>query len=59
LLLENARRKTIRIWAEQAPFDLEDELKKAAIAGVLAMRGAQRPSMSISMKKNETTRSHF
>jgi DNA polymerase-3 subunit epsilon len=27
LLLENARRKTIRIWAEQAPFDLKDELK--------------------------------
>jgi DNA polymerase-3 subunit epsilon len=28
LLLENARRKTVRIWAEQAPFDLKDELKK-------------------------------
>lgn len=28
LLLENARRKTIRIWAEHAPFDLKDELKK-------------------------------
>jgi DNA polymerase III subunit epsilon len=28
LLLENARRKTIRIWAEQAPFDLKEELKK-------------------------------
>ena len=28
LLLENARRKTIRIWAEQAPFDLKDDLKK-------------------------------
>jgi len=28
LLLENARRKTIRIWAEQAPFDLKDEPKK-------------------------------
>jgi DNA polymerase III subunit epsilon len=28
LLLENARRKTIRIWAEQAPFELKDELKK-------------------------------
>jgi DNA polymerase-3 subunit epsilon len=28
LLLENARRKTIRIWAEQAPFDLKDQLKK-------------------------------
>jgi DNA polymerase-3 subunit epsilon len=28
LLLDNARRKTIRIWAEQAPFDLKDELKK-------------------------------
>jgi DNA polymerase-3 subunit epsilon len=27
-LLENARRKTIRIWAEHAPFDLKDELKK-------------------------------
>jgi DNA polymerase III subunit epsilon len=24
----NARRKTVRIWAEQAPFDLKDELKK-------------------------------
>jgi DNA polymerase-3 subunit epsilon len=31
LLLENARRKTIRIWAEQAPFDLKDELKKAGL----------------------------
>jgi hypothetical protein len=28
LLQENARRKTVRIWAEQAPFDLKDELKK-------------------------------
>jgi DNA polymerase-3 subunit epsilon len=28
LLLENARRKTIRIWAEQTPFDLKGELKK-------------------------------
>src|SRR5882762_2025453 len=28
LLLENARRKTLRIWAEQAPFELKDELKK-------------------------------
>jgi DNA polymerase-3 subunit epsilon len=28
LLLENARRKTIRIWAEQAPFDLKDKLKR-------------------------------
>jgi hypothetical protein len=28
LLLENARRKTIRIWAQQAPFDVKDELKK-------------------------------
>ena len=28
LLLENARRKTIRISAEHAPFDLKDELKK-------------------------------
>jgi DNA polymerase III subunit epsilon len=28
LLLENARRRTVRIWAEQAPFDLKDELKK-------------------------------
>jgi DNA polymerase-3 subunit epsilon len=28
LLLENARRKTIRIWAEQAPFEFKDELKK-------------------------------
>jgi DNA polymerase-3 subunit epsilon len=56
-LLENARRKTIRIWAEQAPFDLKDELKSAAIAGALAMRAAQRPGMSISMKPNETARS--
>lgn len=28
LLLANARRKTIRIWAEQSPFDLKDALKK-------------------------------
>lgn len=28
LLLENARRKTIRIWAEHSPFDLKDELRK-------------------------------
>ena len=28
LLLENARRKTIRIWAEHAPFDLKNDLKK-------------------------------
>jgi DNA polymerase-3 subunit epsilon len=28
ILLERARRKTIRIWAEQAPFELKDMLKK-------------------------------
>jgi DNA polymerase-3 subunit epsilon len=27
-LLERARRKTCRIWAEQSPFELKDELKK-------------------------------
>ncbi|MCP3394922.1 3'-5' exonuclease [Bradyrhizobium sp. CCGB12] len=27
-LLERARRKTIRIWAEQSPFELKDELKR-------------------------------
>jgi DNA polymerase III subunit epsilon len=27
-LLEQARRKTVRIWAEQSPFELKDELKK-------------------------------
>jgi DNA polymerase-3 subunit epsilon len=24
---ENARKRTVRIWAEQSPFDLKDELK--------------------------------
>src|ERR1700688_3827855 len=28
VLLDHARRKTMRIWAEQSPFDLKDELKK-------------------------------
>jgi DNA polymerase III subunit epsilon len=28
LLLEQARRKTIRVWAEQSPFDLKDVLKR-------------------------------
>src|SRR6202048_936029 len=28
VLLGRARRKTMRIWAEQSPFDLKDELKK-------------------------------
>lgn len=28
VLLENARKRTIRIWAEYSPFDLKDELKK-------------------------------
>lgn len=27
-LLEHARRKTVRIWAEQSPYELKDELKK-------------------------------
>ena len=27
-LLERARRKTMRVWAEQSPFDLRDELKR-------------------------------
>jgi DNA polymerase-3 subunit epsilon len=27
-LLERARRKTMRIWAEQSPFELKDELKR-------------------------------
>jgi len=28
VLLERARKKTMRIWAEQSPFDLKDELKR-------------------------------
>ncbi|WP_407147839.1 3'-5' exonuclease [Bradyrhizobium sp. ORS 86] len=28
LLLETARRKTMRVWAEQSPFDLKDSLKR-------------------------------
>jgi len=28
LLLENARKRTVRIWAEHSPFDLKDELKR-------------------------------
>jgi DNA polymerase III subunit epsilon len=28
ILLERARRKTVRIWAEQSPFELKDALKK-------------------------------
>ncbi|MEH2512226.1 DNA polymerase III epsilon subunit-like protein [Nitrobacteraceae bacterium AZCC 1564] len=28
LLLENARKRTVRIWAEHSPFGLKDELKK-------------------------------
>lgn len=28
LLLETARKKTIRVWAEQSPFELKDSLKK-------------------------------
>jgi DNA polymerase-3 subunit epsilon len=27
-LLERARKKTIRVWAEQSPFDLKDALKR-------------------------------
>jgi DNA polymerase-3 subunit epsilon len=28
LLLETARRKTVRVWAEQSPFELKDSLKR-------------------------------
>jgi DNA polymerase III subunit epsilon len=28
VLLEHARRKTMRVWAEQSPFDLKDKLKR-------------------------------
>jgi DNA polymerase-3 subunit epsilon len=28
ILLERARRKTMRIWAEQSPFEMKDELKR-------------------------------
>ncbi|MET4323978.1 MULTISPECIES: 3'-5' exonuclease [unclassified Bradyrhizobium] len=28
LLLETARKKTVRVWAEQSPFDLKDSLKR-------------------------------
>jgi DNA polymerase-3 subunit epsilon len=28
LLLERARKKTMRVWAEQSPFDLKDTLKR-------------------------------
>jgi len=28
LLLDNARRTDVRLWADNAPFDMKDELKK-------------------------------
>jgi DNA polymerase-3 subunit epsilon len=28
VLLEQARKKTMRVWAEQSPFDLKDSLKR-------------------------------
>src|SRR5262249_54976746 len=28
VLLERARKKTMRVWAEQSPFDLKDSLKR-------------------------------
>ncbi|WP_168195720.1 hypothetical protein [Bradyrhizobium sp. NAS80.1] len=28
MLLEQARKKTMRVWAEQSPFDLKDALKR-------------------------------
>jgi DNA polymerase-3 subunit epsilon len=28
LLLETARRRTVRVWAEQSPFELKDSLKR-------------------------------
>jgi DNA polymerase-3 subunit epsilon len=28
VLLEQARKKTMRVWAEQSPFDLKDTLKR-------------------------------
>jgi DNA polymerase-3 subunit epsilon len=28
VLLETARKKTLRVWAEQSPFDLKDSLKR-------------------------------
>jgi DNA polymerase-3 subunit epsilon len=28
VLLESARKKTVRIWAEQSPFELKDSLKR-------------------------------
>ncbi len=39
ILLERARRKTVRIWAESAPFELKDILKSEAIAGVTVPMG--------------------
>jgi DNA polymerase III subunit epsilon len=59
LLLENARRKTIRIWAEQAPFDLKDELKKRGYRWSPGDEAARKPGMSISTRPSETTRSRI
>jgi DNA polymerase III subunit epsilon len=33
VLLEQARKKTVRVWAEHSPFDLKDALKRRGIAG--------------------------
>jgi DNA polymerase III subunit epsilon len=33
LLLETARKPTVRVWAEQSPFELKDSLKKRGPAG--------------------------
>jgi DNA polymerase-3 subunit epsilon len=50
LLLENARKRRVRIWAEHSPFDLKDELKSAVIAGAPVMMAVQRLGTSILTK---------
>lgn len=41
LLLEIARRPTMRIWAEQTAFELKDSLKRRVIAGMTAATAAE------------------
>jgi len=59
VLLERARRKTLRIWAEQSPFELKDALKKRGYRWSDGADGRPRSWYIDVDEANETTEIEF
>jgi DNA polymerase III subunit epsilon len=59
LLLETARRPTVRVWAEQSPFELKDTLKRRGYRWSDGSDGRPRSGTSTSTRRHWTPSSRF